>query len=287
MHPLPRPRTRTPRAAAGERSRNRAWLGWAFVLAGAVALLVGRAPAQGQELTEAERARGETIYQQQCLQCHGGAGEGAVVPQSGREAPPVNDVGVAYVDLVLRTGRMPPPGDPFDNRARRVQVEGEDRRALVGWMAEAFELEGDIPVPPEGNAAEGLQVYNDNCAHCHGNTGAGGVAGAGAWTPALLGYDPVTIAEATRVGPFEMPRFSEDQITEQQVGDVVAYLAEVREHRGTPVFGLVELNPVYASAFVALLAVAMMFSIMWIGGRPSWFPDRTPPPTDDPEGPQT
>jgi ubiquinol-cytochrome c reductase cytochrome c subunit len=45
----------------------------------------------------------------------------------------------------------------------------------------------------------------------------------------------VVIAEAIRVGPFEMPRFSEDQIPDEQAGHIAAFLGEVEEQRRTPV----------------------------------------------------
>jgi hypothetical protein len=85
--------------------------------------------------------------------------------------------------------------------------------------------------------------------------------------------DPITIAEAIRVGPFEMPAFSREQISDQELGDVVAFREEVGSERGTPVFGLVELNPVYASAFAGLLTVVVVIAVVIIAGRPSWFPD--------------
>ena len=121
-------------------------------------------------------------------------------------------------------------------------------------------------------AAAGAATYRTYCAACHGATGAGGVAGGGAWTPEVAGYDPVTLAEAIRVGPFQMPAFGEDQITDQELGDVAAFLEEVHQESGTPL-GLVELNPVYASGFVALLSVVMLLSLFWISSKPTWFPD--------------
>lgn len=90
--------------------------------------------------------------------------------------------------------------------------------------------------------------------------------------PAVNTYDVTTIAEAIRVGPFQMPAFADDTITDEQVADVGAFLEEVQSESGTPL-GLVELNPVFASGFVALLAVAMILSLFWISSKPTWFPD--------------
>jgi ubiquinol-cytochrome c reductase cytochrome c subunit len=147
--------------------------------------------------------------------------------------------------------------------------------AIVAYVTEEFDLTNDladVTELPEGDPGAGQAVYAANCAACHGSTGAGGVAGGGAWTPAVNIYDTMTITEAIRVGPFQMPAFGEDIITDQDAADIAAFLEEVRSESGTPL-GLVELNPVFASGFVALLALAMILSLFWISSKPTWFPD--------------
>jgi ubiquinol-cytochrome c reductase cytochrome c subunit len=269
--------------------RRRGLLGWALMLGAVAAGLLLRGPAQAQplpeQLSEQERLIAQRIYANDCAICHGASGLGGAVPGTDRRAPRIggdDPVSVAVADLVLRTGRMPPAGDPFDNRARRVAYDEATIAVLVAWMAEEFDLPGDVIVPPPGDPSRGLAIWAGNCAQCHGATGAGGVAGAGAWTPSVNDKDPITIAEAIRVGPFEMPAFSREQISDQELGDVVAFMEEVRSERGTPVFGLVELNPVYASAFAGLLTVVVVIAVVIIAGRPSWFPDpEQSQPTED------
>jgi len=263
--------------------RTRPLLGWLAVVVAMAALVgLGRsaATAADVELSETQRQVAETIYANQCATCHAADGQGRVMPGTDVEAPPLTgDAGmtVPYLDLTLRVGRMPPPEhDPFDNRHRAVAVTDEEREALVAYLADVFDIPGDIPQVPEGDPATGREIYAANCAQCHGSTGAGGVAGAGAWTPPLVDYDAVVIAEAIRVGPFEMPRFAEEQISDEEIGDIAAFLRLVSEEHATPL-GLVELNPVFASGFAFLFAVAILFSAMWIAGRPTWFADPDPP----------
>jgi ubiquinol-cytochrome c reductase cytochrome c subunit len=265
--------------------RSRPLLSWLAVVGViAAAIIGGLVPALAAEesLTSAERMTAETIYANQCATCHGSDGGGRTIPGTDEVAPPLvgnPDVTVPYVDLTIRVGRMPPPeNEPFDNRHRQVVIGDDDRALLVTYLAEQFDLEGEIPQPPEGDAASGRAVYAANCAQCHGSTGAGGVAGAGAWTPDVIGRDDVAIAEAIRVGPFEMPRFGEEQISDQEIGDVAAFLDEVAGEEGTPL-GLVEINPVYASGFAFAFAVLILVSAMWIAGRPTMFPDN--PPAED------
>ena len=257
---------------------TRSLLGWftllsVLVLVGTIA---GAAGATDAPLSEGERQEAETIYANQCATCHGADGGGGTIPGTSDEAPALAgnpDVTVASVDLTLRVGRMPPPeNEPYDNRARQVLYDDAQRRALVTYMAEQFDIPGEIPQPPPGDASRGREVYAANCAQCHGSTGAGGVAGAGAWTPPVIDLDAVAVAEAIRVGPFEMPRFGEEQISDQEVGDVAAFLDFVGEEQGTPL-GFVELNPVYASGFAFVFAVVILLSALWIAGRPTHFPD--------------
>jgi ubiquinol-cytochrome c reductase cytochrome c subunit len=262
------------------RRRIRSLLAWLAVIVAAVALA-----SWGPDGVLAQEAQpsgdvdlGGQLYAQACAQCHASDGRGAVVPGSDREAPALTgrpQVTAAYVDLVMRTGRMPPAADPFNNQPREVVFDEAQRLAIVAYVVDEFGVPNnldEVTELPEGNAGAGQNVYATNCAACHGSTGAGGVAGGGAWTPTVNTYDAAAIAEAIRVGPFQMPAFGTDQITDQEVADVSAFLEEVQGEEGTPL-GLVELNPVFASGFVALLAVAMILSLFWISSKPTWFPD--------------
>lgn len=268
-----------------------ALFGWAVLLAAALALLtLGDHEAGAQTATEGVQSeeRGALLYSQHCAQCHGAAGGGGPMQDYEGQAPALRPdlnprVDAAYLDLVMATGRMPPAGSPYDNRTRNVILDEQDRLDLIAWMRVELDVEGDLPEPDpgQGTAAEGQAQWNANCAHCHGATGAGGVAGAGAWTPSVSDKSPTVIAEATRVGPFQMPQFRESQISDDEINDIVAFMAEVREEPRSPILGLVELNPVYASAYVALLALLVLLSTIWIGGRPAWFPD-----PEEPEQPE-
>ena len=264
--------------------RIRPLLGWLLVVVGLAAIWILALPAVAQEpLSDEQRRTAETIYANQCATCHGSDGRGRAIPGTDEQAPALvgnPDVTVPYVDLTMRVGRMPPPkNEPFDNRERHVVINDEDRAAVVAYMAERFDLEGEVPAPGEGDAARGREVYASNCAQCHGSTGAGGVAGAGAWTPPVVDRDPIAIAEAIRVGPFEMPRFGEDQISDSEIADIAAFTHFVSEEQGTPL-GLVELNPVYASGFAFVFAMIVLVSALWIAGRPTMFPDTDQQPDD-------
>lgn len=267
------------------RSR-RALLGWVTLAAALLAVAMAwpnlaRAQTPAEELVEQVDVEvGAELYALHCAACHGASGQGGTI--GGRDVPAITDVSLAYMDLVMRVGRMPPPeGNPFDNRARTPILTDEQRLTLLAYTVRAFGINGAIPELPEGDPASGQALYAANCAACHGATGQGGVAGGGAWTPAIVGYEEVVIAEAVRVGPFEMPAFSAEQINDQGLADIAAFLDLVQEEEGT-LLGLIELNPVYVSGFVAIMAVVLIFALLYISGTPTWFPDPQRP--DDQAG---
>lgn len=266
-------------------ARRRALVGWLLVAAVTGLLLTVAVAASGASAQDADPEagavsvqNGNRLYAQHCASCHAADAAGGPVPRYGGEAPALDpevnsDVTVPYLDLVMSTGRMPPAASPYDNRTRQVVLGEAERADVIAFMAAEFGVEGEVSEVGEGEAARGQEVYARNCAHCHGSTGAGGVAGAGAWTPSVNDASAEVIAQAIRVGPFNMPRFEEAQIDEQELADVTAFMRAIEEEPTTPLFGLVELNPVYASGFVALFALIVLLSLVWIGGRPAWFPD--------------
>lgn len=261
-------------------ARHSPLLGWLVVaaaVAGAWLLWSPQAGAQTGPSVEVVQ-QGQEIFASQCATCHGFQGQGGDIPETDELAPPLvgegaEGVTLAYADLVMRTGRMPPPeNDPFDNRHREVKLSDEQRAAVNSFLVEELGMRGEIPAVGEGSAAQGQRVFATNCAQCHGSTGAGGVAGAGAWTPQVNNLDATAIAEAVRVGPFEMPAFSEEQISDEEIGDVVAFLEAVETEPGTPL-GLIELNPVFASGFAALFVLLVLLMMRIVAGKPAALAD--------------
>ena len=268
----------------------RAWRGW--LLLGTAGILVamlvqpgmagaltapdgGTAGEDGQDPgvpRDQLIARGAEIYQQSCAQCHGAEGGGSAI------APSLLDVSSTYIDLVLRTNRMPPgdlsPDTEGDTKGH-LDLSRTERLAVVAFTEAEFGLEGEIPEVPEGDPAQGLLVWGTHCAACHGAAGEGGVAGRGAFTPQVAGLHPVTIAEAVRIGPFEMPRFSQTVVSDQEIGDLAAFMEFVAEEPGTPV-GLTETNPVYLAGLAGVLALVVLLSCLWLAGRPVHFRGNRP-----------
>lgn len=273
--------THADRARVRSRARvTTPWRQWLIVLVAAAAVVLSlnavAASDEADTSDTADTAEGRELYTTNCAQCHGPDGGGGAVRDGrpaaeGRPVPPIDDSPVSEIRLVLETGRMPPAGNPFDSQARSDELSQQQRDAILAYVTEEFDLDGDVPPPPEGDPARGQDLYATNCAACHGSTGSGGVAGRGAFTPALTEYDPQIIADAVRTGPFEMPQFGRGQLTDDEIGHIAAFLDHV-EHEQFALLWDAELGPVYASAFAIALVVVVLLLTVVIAGRPMWFP---------------
>lgn len=238
--------------------------GWVAVAVGVAALVALQAPSapaqsEGEPDPEIDLELGGELYSAWCVHCHGSSGAG--IAGEGVEAgPPVDDIDVRYVDLTLRTGRMP----IIEPRVGIVQEPGfgdRERASLVAWMAEEFDLPGELPSVTPGDAASGAELYATHCAACHGGGGVGGVSGGGATVRQVKGVDPEAVVEAIRVGPFEMPRFSEEVISDEDAEDIAAFVDELSADRRSPL-GFRELHRVSTAGLVVPLVIGVMAAVM-------------------------
>ncbi|MGY2084524.1 c-type cytochrome [Blastococcus sp. SYSU DS0539] len=219
-----------------------------------------------------EVVAGGTVYQRYCGICHNNDGSG--IPGTGVEAgPDLRGLPVAYVDLVIRTGRMPILHRPVG--AVEEELTDAEREAVVAWMTEEFELAGGIPEVGAGDPGRGQPLWLTNCAPCHSAAGNGGISADGTIAPEVTGVDPTGIVEALRVGPFEMPRFGDEVLSEQDAADIAAYVQDLSTAETTPL-GLSDIGRVYGGVFTALLALAVLGALAVVarsGRRPDVRPE--------------
>ncbi|MDP9297580.1 MAG: c-type cytochrome [Actinomycetota bacterium] len=212
-----------------------------LALAVQIALSLGDAAASGNET-----ARGQMLYEQSCMSCHGADAGGTA------DGPSLHAVGAAAVNFMLSTGRMP-LADPSKQPVRQPPAFSPgDIASIVAYVQLIAPGGPGIPAvdPAAGNLAQGQEVFAGNCAACHGAGAGGDAIGGGQSAPSLYQADPTQIAEAIRLGPGQMPRFDQHQLSEQQVNSVVAYVGYLQRDTNRGGFGLGRLGPV-AEGFVA------------------------------------
>jgi ubiquinol-cytochrome c reductase cytochrome c subunit len=229
---------------------------WALLLCSAGALVLARSPEPAAAVTEPDALhRGGELYQRWCATCHATTADGT------RDGPTLEGLSLAYVDLTMRTGRMP-LADP-ERGVRDHTLDPEERELVNAYLADLLDLDEQIPDPPAGDPGQGQELYTLHCAACHGSTGQGGVTGAGLLAPAVTGLDRTALASATRVGPFAMPPFREDTLSDDELGDVVDYVLAFDDQPTSPL-GMTELNRVSAAAFGALLLALLMVACVYL-----------------------
>jgi ubiquinol-cytochrome c reductase cytochrome c subunit len=243
-----------------------------LLLAAAAAALLGPAgPAGAQppivrppdEASVSSLELGRELFAANCSTCHGGTGQGV----AGR-GPSLRGVGRLAADFYLRTGYMPLATPDEQPRRTRVQFSEREIRALEDYVDS---LAGGPPVPqphPEsGNLADGLQLFTEHCAGCHQVVAAGGVA-TGARIPPLDHATPVQVAQAVRLGPYVMPRFSEKDISNAQLDSLVAYVRYAQRPDDRGGWGIGHLGPFPEGMVTWLIAAALLVALcMAIGER--------------------
>lgn len=244
----------------------------------AAALVQGVAGAQQDETARNAGAdlyeRGAGLFQAHCAACHGTVAQGGT-GSGDLGGPAIDEIDIAYVDLTLRTGRMPIPAPSHGIRIE--QYDDAQREALVHYMRERFDLPGDIPEVGPGEASRGQELYIRNCAACHGAAADGGISGASVLVPPLAGLDPIAIAEGIRIGPFEMPAFDAAVLDDQDVADIAAYLELVDESPRTAA-GLQELDAIGSALLAAVLGLLAAGVVLLTARARRWS-------TADPSGP--
>jgi ubiquinol-cytochrome c reductase cytochrome c subunit len=215
---------------------------------------------------------GAALYSAHCVTCHGIGGRGVASPRPGvlgvhGQGPPLRGVGALAADFYLRTGYMPlrdPHAQPWRKRSPFSSAQID---ALVRYVA-SFGHGPSVPTPhPErGNVAAGLTLFTEHCAGCHQVVAEGGYV-TGARVPRLDQATPTQIAEAVRVGPYLMPRFSASQLSDRDLDSLIAYVEYTKRPDDRGGWSLGHIGPVPEGLVSWLLAGALLVATCVAIGR--------------------
>jgi ubiquinol-cytochrome c reductase cytochrome c subunit len=215
---------------------------------------------------------GRQLFGGNCATCHGGVGQG--ITSSGRGAgdvtglgPSLRGVGAQAADFYLRTGYMP-LGNPQDQpRRSRVLFSRRELRSLVAYVA-SLGPGPPIPTPhPErGNLKDGLTLFTDHCSGCHQVVAQGGYV-TGAVAPPLQDATPVQVAEAARIGPYLMPRFSTKQISDAQLDSIIRYVQYTKHPHDVGGWAIGHVGPVPEGLVTWFIGVALVVGTCVVIGK--------------------
>jgi len=216
---------------------------------------------------------GKLLFDQTCASCHGSEANGVTPSGAASIGPNLQGVGSATIDFWITTGRMPAT-DIAAIEAERKPPRLTNKEALE-VAAYINSLDPAVPAVPtvnmrRANVSVGANLFQLNCAACHTITGAGDALAFGTNAPSLQNREVTAqqVAEAMRIGPANMPRFS-GNLSDSQVRDVVAYVTRYVQHPANPGgAGLGGVGPV-AEGFIALLigVGGLALICFWIGER--------------------
>jgi ubiquinol-cytochrome c reductase cytochrome c subunit len=211
------------------------------------------------------RTLGFQLYAGNCSTCHGPDGSGFVAAKPGQgsggilgKGPSLRGVGERAADFYVRTGRMP-LGHVGEQPTRgHVFFSERQIRALVAYVGS---LGNGPPIPHphpgRGKVSVGLQLFAQHCAGCHQSVGAGGYL-PGAVAPPLYEATPTQIAEAVRIGPYVMPRFSETAITDPELDSIIRYVEYVKSPRDPGGWSLGHVGPIPEGLVAWLIAGTLL-----------------------------
>jgi len=215
---------------------------------------------------------GRQLFAGNCSSCHGSDGRGVRTPQGGvgnvrGQGPSLRGVGALAADFYLRTGRMPLENPHQQPWRQRTPFSDREVRALVRFVAS---LGPGPPIPhPDTkhvNLASGFRMFTDHCAGCHQVAGEGGLV-TGARVPPLDQATATQIAQAVRIGPFVIPRFSKRQISDRDLNAIVAYVLTTQHPHDRGGWGIDHLGPFPEGMVTWFLAALMLIAVCVIIGK--------------------
>jgi ubiquinol-cytochrome c reductase cytochrome c subunit len=207
---------------------------------------------------------GRQLFAGNCSRCHGSDGQGIAKPAKPNgidgQGPSLRAVGRLTSDFYLRTGYMPLLRPDQQPERGRVLFHDHEIRAIEDYIDS---LGGGPPIPqphPEsGNVSTGFELFSEHCAGCHQVVAEGGVV-TGARVPPLDEASPTQIAQAVRIGPYLMPKFSAKDISNAELDSIIRYVQYAKNPDDRGGWGINHLGPFPEGMVTWLIAAVLLIA---------------------------
>ncbi len=261
-------------SALGRRGRIAALVSLALLGGAGIALAASQ---NGIVRPASEPARptlqlGRELFAANCASCHGALGQGIYRQRPGAgdlsgAGPALQGVGAQAADFYLRTGSMPLANIHAQPSNRRVLFSEREIAAITKFVASLAPGPGiPHPEPSAGNLSAGFRLFTEDCAGCHQSLARGGYV-TGARVPPLQGIAAAQIAEAVRIGPYLMPRFSPRQISDGELNSIVKYVLWTNRPDNRGGWSIGNLGPIPEGLLAWLAAAALAVGCLSLGRR--------------------
>jgi quinol---cytochrome-c reductase cytochrome c subunit len=230
----------------------------ALLLAGSAGAAAGTGTPRGKLAAE-----GYHLYGENCLRCHG-------ANAAGKEgtAPSLHGVGALAADFYLRTGYMPLPHLGLQPRRGHQFLSDHTIKALIAYVASFGGPRIPQPQPRLGNLSQGQSLFSEHCAGCHQIVAQGGYASSAVPPPLREpGITATQIAEAVRIGPYAMPKFTYRDLSERQLDSVIRYVRWAQDPAHPGGWGIDFIGPVPEGLVTWFLALPVLIGACLLLGR--------------------
>ena len=201
---------------------------------------------------------GHHLFGQYCVSCHGAGGS---------PAPSLRGVGALAADFYLRTGYMPLRHVGMQPHRQRVFFDEPQLQGLIAYVASLGPgPKVPKPHPERGSLSEGLHLFTEHCAGCHQVAAEGGYVTGGV-PPPLKEATPTQIAEAIRIGPYVMPRFSTKALTPAQVNSIVRYVQYAKHPDDRGGWAIGHIGPIPEGLVTWFLGMTVLVGFCVVIGR--------------------
>jgi ubiquinol-cytochrome c reductase cytochrome c subunit len=206
---------------------------------------------------------GRELFLQGCSTCHG------LGLQGGAGGPSLIGVGESAVVFQVESGRMPLYAGTIQAPRKKPKYTIDQIDQLAAFVGS----QGGGPKLPagkldDGNLQLGGELFRTNCASCHNFAGSGGALTYGKYAPALTEASARVIYSAMQSGPENMPRFSDNQLTEPEKKAVTRYVEFITKAPQPGGADLGRYGPVPEGLVIWLVGITLLVGVtLWIGAR--------------------
>jgi ubiquinol-cytochrome c reductase cytochrome c subunit len=140
-------------------------------------------------------------------------------------------------------------------------------RALVAYIASFGGPPIPKPNPSRGSLSQGLSLFTEHCAGCHQVVAQGGYVTGALPPPLTQGTTDLEVAEAVRIGPYVMPKFSRRAITDRQLDSIIRYVDYANRPYHPGGWGLDFLGPVPEGLVTWFIAIPLLLGLCLLIGK--------------------